>query len=198
MFLTFGSMDRRTEVPAKRRSFGTHQRLIRYKPIQVVRNGQSKRPELDCYLWLFPATTRKRSSARQSNGYKCSVLKSSISTSSSFLLTTVAGTAHVNSSEAMPQRTRRIRLILFARNFGHQIAVTAGIDAARGDAVVLMDADLQDSPEVVHEMIGKWRQGYDVVYGTRTERPGESLFKQSNGSRVLSIVKRSFRCTYSC
>lgn len=71
----------------------------------------------------------------------------------------------------------RIRLISFARNFGHQIAVTAGIDAASGDAVVLIDADLQDPPEVVHEMIAKWREGYDVVYGTRTERPGESAFK---------------------
>jgi glycosyltransferase involved in cell wall biosynthesis len=71
----------------------------------------------------------------------------------------------------------RIRLIGFARNFGHQIAVTAGIDAAYGDAVVLIDADLQDPPEVVHEMIAKWREGYDVVYGTRTERPGESAFK---------------------
>jgi glycosyltransferase involved in cell wall biosynthesis len=73
----------------------------------------------------------------------------------------------------------RIRLILFARNFGHQIAVTAGMDAARGDAVVLMDADLQDSPEIVHDMISKWREGYDVVYGTRTERPGESVFKRA-------------------
>jgi dolichol-phosphate mannosyltransferase len=71
----------------------------------------------------------------------------------------------------------RIRLIGFARNFGHQIAVTAGIDAACGDAVVLIDADLQDPPEVVHEMIAKWREGYDVVYGTRIERSGEPAFK---------------------
>jgi len=71
----------------------------------------------------------------------------------------------------------RMRLIFFARNFGHQIAVTAGIDAASGDAVVLIDADLQDPPEVIHEMIMKWREGYDVVYGTRTDRPGESPFK---------------------
>ena len=71
----------------------------------------------------------------------------------------------------------RIRVICFARNFGHQIAVTAGIDAAWGDVVVLIDADLQDPPEIMHEMISKWREGYDVVYGTRTERPGESAFK---------------------
>lgn len=71
----------------------------------------------------------------------------------------------------------RIKLIGFARNFGHQIAVTAGIDAANGDAVVLIDADLQDPPEVIHQMIAKWREGYDVVYGTRTERSNESRFK---------------------
>src|SRR5690606_3323856 len=70
-----------------------------------------------------------------------------------------------------------IKIIGFARNFGHQIAVTAGIDAANGDAIVLIDADLQDPPEVIHQMIAKWREGYDVVYGTRTERSGESRFK---------------------
>jgi len=71
----------------------------------------------------------------------------------------------------------RVKLIGFARNFGHQIAVTAGIDAANGDAVVLIDADLQDPPEVIHQMVAKWREGYDVVYGMRTERKGESAFK---------------------
>ena len=71
----------------------------------------------------------------------------------------------------------KVRIIGFARNFGHQIAVTAGIDAASGDAVVLIDADLQDPPEVMCQMIAKWREGYDVVYGTRTERMGESIFK---------------------
>jgi len=71
----------------------------------------------------------------------------------------------------------RIRVIGFSRNYGHQIAVTAGIDAAWGDVVVLIDADLQDPPEIVHEMIAKWREGFEVVYGTRTERPGESAFK---------------------
>ncbi|OBX17623.1 glycosyltransferase [Erythrobacter sp. QSSC1-22B] len=74
-------------------------------------------------------------------------------------------------------RDPRIKLLSFARNFGHQIAVTAGIDAASGDAVVLIDADLQDPPQTIVEMIVKWREGYDVVYGTRTLRPGESRFK---------------------
>lgn len=70
-----------------------------------------------------------------------------------------------------------VRVVAFARNFGHQIAVTAGIDAARGDALVIIDADLQDPPEVIPEMLAKWREGYDVVYGTRLDRPGESWFK---------------------
>lgn len=71
----------------------------------------------------------------------------------------------------------RIKLICFARNFGHQIAATAGIDAAEGDAVVLIDADLQDPPEVIHDMLEQWRMGYDVVYATRRKREGETAFK---------------------
>ena len=84
----------------------------------------------------------------------------------------------------------RIRVVGFARNFGHQIAVTAGIDAARGDAVVLIDADLQDPPEVVHEMIAKWREGYDVVYGTRTDRPGESAFKLATARGFYRLLNK--------
>ncbi len=75
------------------------------------------------------------------------------------------------------QQDQDIRILGFARNFGHQIAVTAGLDAACGDAVVLIDADLQDPPEVVSEMIQLWRNGYHVIYGTRVDRPGESAFK---------------------
>lgn len=71
----------------------------------------------------------------------------------------------------------RVTVIHFSRNFGHQIAITAGIDHARGDAVVIIDADLQDPPEVIGQMIEKWRGGFEVVYGQRTERPGESRFK---------------------
>ena len=84
----------------------------------------------------------------------------------------------------------RIRLIGFARNFGHQIAITADIDAACGDAVVLIDADLQDPPEVVHEMIGKWREGYDVVYGIRIGRPGESAFKLATARGFYRLLNR--------
>ena len=89
------------------------------------------------------------------------------------------------------QQDSRIRLIGLARNFGHQIATTAGIDAARGDAVVLIDADLQDPPEVIHEMIALWRQGHDVVYGTRAERSGESAVKllvAKTFYRLLSLM----------
>lgn len=71
----------------------------------------------------------------------------------------------------------RLRIVKFARNFGHQVAVTAGIDAAAGDAVVLIDADLQDPPEVVIQMIAKWEESFDVVYGVRASRAGESAFK---------------------
>jgi len=81
-----------------------------------------------------------------------------------------------------------IKLIAFARNFGHQIAVTAGLDAAQGDAVVLIDADLQDPPEVIHEMLAKWREGYDVVYGTRTERRGESFFKRLTARSFYRVL----------
>ena len=84
----------------------------------------------------------------------------------------------------------RVKVICFARNFGHQIAVTAGIDAALGDAVVLIDADLQDPPEVVHQMIDKWRDGYDVVYGTRTERPGESAFKLATARSFYRLLNK--------
>lgn len=84
----------------------------------------------------------------------------------------------------------RVKIIGFARNFGHQIAVTAGIDASSGDAVVLIDADLQDPPEVVHRMIEKWREGFDVVYGTRTERPGESAFKLATARGFYRLLNR--------
>jgi polyisoprenyl-phosphate glycosyltransferase len=71
----------------------------------------------------------------------------------------------------------RIRVIRFSRNFGHQVAITAGLEHASGDAVVIIDADLQDPPEVVLEFLAKWLDGYDVVYGVRTERAGETAFK---------------------
>ncbi|RJE84667.1 glycosyltransferase [Paenibacillus sp. 1011MAR3C5] len=71
-----------------------------------------------------------------------------------------------------------VRLIDFSRNFGHQIAITAGMDYAKGDAIVVIDADLQDPPEVILDMIAKWKEGYEVVYGRRLKRKGETLFKK--------------------
>jgi glycosyltransferase involved in cell wall biosynthesis len=71
----------------------------------------------------------------------------------------------------------RYRVLSFARNFGHQVAITAGVDWARGRAVVVMDADLQDPPSVVVEMVARWREGYDVVYAKRRSREGETFFK---------------------
>lgn len=84
----------------------------------------------------------------------------------------------------------RFRVIFFARNFGHQIAVTAGIDVAKGDAVIIIDADLQDPPAVMHEMIAKWQEGYDVVYGTRTLRPGESVFKLATAHKFYRLLNK--------
>ena len=86
---------------------------------------------------------------------------------------------------------RRLRVIGLSRNFGHQIAVTAGVDNAAGEAVVLIDADLQDPPELIIEMLAKWREGYDVVYGVRTRRVGESTFKLATAKgfyRFLNLI----------
>jgi glycosyltransferase involved in cell wall biosynthesis len=74
-------------------------------------------------------------------------------------------------------RDPRVCIVDFARNFGHQIAVTAGLDHARGEAVVTIDSDLQDPPRVIPELIARWREGYHVVYGVRAEREGETWFK---------------------
>ena len=71
----------------------------------------------------------------------------------------------------------RIRVIRFSRNFGHQTAITAGLEHTRGNAVVIIDADLQDPPEVIQEFFSKWLEGYEVVYGVRTQREGETVFK---------------------
>ena len=71
----------------------------------------------------------------------------------------------------------RYRTIGLSRNFGQQIAMTAGLDAARGEAVILMDADLQDPPEVIHDMVAKWQEGFEIVYARRRSRAGESSFK---------------------
>lgn len=83
-----------------------------------------------------------------------------------------------------------IKVVNFARNFGHQVAVTAGIDYATGRAVVLIDSDLQDPPEVITEMITKWKEGFDVVYAVRTKREGESRFKLATAKLFYRLIYR--------
>ena len=80
--------------------------------------------------------------------------------------------------QALVEKDPRYAILSFSRNFGHQTAITAGMDHARGEAVVVMDADLQDPPSVVLDMVAKWREGYDVVYGKRQSRAGETIFKR--------------------
>lgn len=84
----------------------------------------------------------------------------------------------------------RVRPVIFARNFGHQIAVTAGLDYSRGQAVVIIDADLQDPPEVILDLIAKWREGYEVVFAIRAEREGEGWFKLFTASLFYRLISK--------
>lgn len=83
-----------------------------------------------------------------------------------------------------------VRPVIFARNYGHQLAVTAGMDYSRGDAVLVIDADLQDPPEVMLDLIAKWREGFQVVYAVRAEREGESKFKLMTASLFYRLIYR--------
>lgn len=84
----------------------------------------------------------------------------------------------------------RVKIVNFARNFGHQVAVTAGIDFSSGHAVILIDADLQDPPEVILELIERWKAGYEVVYAVRAERKGESWFKLFTAKLFYRMIYR--------
>jgi len=86
-----------------------------------------------------------------------------------------------------------LRLLRLSRNFGHQAALTAGLDAARGDAVVLIDADLQDPPELIPVLVAKWHEGFDVVYGLRTKREGETRFKLWTASVFYRLLRAMTR-----
>ena len=90
----------------------------------------------------------------------------------------------------LAEEDSRVRPVILARNFGHQLAVTAGLDYSRGDAVTIIDSDLQDPPEVILEMIKKWREGYEVVYAVRAEREGESWFKLWTASLFYRLIFR--------
>jgi glycosyltransferase involved in cell wall biosynthesis len=90
----------------------------------------------------------------------------------------------------LQQADDRVRVVRLSRNFGHQVAITAGMEHAAGDAVTVIDADLQDPPEVIGEFVARWRQGYDVVYGVRTEREGETAFKLWTAKLFYRLIGR--------
>ena len=90
----------------------------------------------------------------------------------------------------MQLHDQRIRVVRFSRNFGHQVAITAGLEHTCGDAVVIIDADLQDPPEVIREFVDKWMEGYDVVYGVRAEREGETAFKLWTAKLFYRFISR--------
>ena len=87
-------------------------------------------------------------------------------------------------------RDERIKFLSFSRNFGHQIAITAGLDYSSGQAAVVMDADLQDPPEVIPQLIEQWRKGYDIVFAVRATRQGEGLFKRATAAIFYRLFRR--------
>jgi polyisoprenyl-phosphate glycosyltransferase len=90
----------------------------------------------------------------------------------------------------LANKDAHVRPVIFARNFGHQLAVTAGLDYSRGQAVVIIDSDLQDPPEIIPGLIAQWRAGYEVVYAIRTEREGETWFKLFTASLFYRLIYR--------
>lgn len=92
------------------------------------------------------------------------------------------------------KKDNRVKLLDFSRNFGHQVAISAGLDFAKGDAVVIIDADLQDPPELILKMIKKWEEGYEVVYGKRLVRKGETLFKKFTAYIFYRFLKNMTDC----
>jgi dolichol-phosphate mannosyltransferase len=86
-----------------------------------------------------------------------------------------------------------IKVVSLSRNFGHQAAITCGLNYSRGDAVIVMDADLQDPPEFIPELIKKWREGYDVVYAVREQRQGDSLFKRATAALFYRVIRKLAR-----
>jgi glycosyltransferase involved in cell wall biosynthesis len=87
-------------------------------------------------------------------------------------------------------RDPRVKIIRFSRNFGHQIAISAGIDYAEGDAVIIIDSDLQDPPEVIKDLVAKWSEGYEVVYAQRAHRAGETVFKLISAAMFYRVIRR--------
>ncbi|MEE8357766.1 MAG: glycosyltransferase family 2 protein [Anaerolineales bacterium] len=90
----------------------------------------------------------------------------------------------------LQSKDEKVKSVIFSRNFGHQIAVTAGLDTSKGEAVIIIDADLQDPPEVILDLIQKWKEGYEVVYAVRSKREGESWFKLFTASAFYRVIQR--------
>jgi polyisoprenyl-phosphate glycosyltransferase len=88
------------------------------------------------------------------------------------------------------ERDARVRVVNFSRNFGHQVAISAGLDHARGEAVVIIDSDLQDPPEVIPELIARWKDGAEVVYAQRAKRAGETRFKLLTAAAFYRLIRR--------
>jgi polyisoprenyl-phosphate glycosyltransferase len=110
-----------------------------------------------------------------------------------FELILVNDGCHDSSPEVMRQlheTDSRVKIINFSRNFGHQVAITAGTDYASGRAVVVIDSDLQDPPEVIPDMVERWREGYQVVYAVRSERAGETWFKKTTAGLFYRLIAR--------
>ncbi len=92
--------------------------------------------------------------------------------------------------EEIAKKDKKVKVISFSRNFGHQAAVTAGLKYVTGDAIVIMDADLQDPPELIPGMLEKWEEGYEVIYGKRSSREGESAFKLMTAKAFYSFINK--------
>jgi glycosyltransferase involved in cell wall biosynthesis len=92
--------------------------------------------------------------------------------------------------QELHQQDSRVRVVNFSRNFGHQIAISAGLDYARGQAVIIIDADLQDPPEVIPQLIARWKDGAEVVYAQRTRREGETGFKLVTAAAFYRLIER--------
>ena len=92
--------------------------------------------------------------------------------------------------QELREQDERVRIVNFSRNFGHQIAITAGADYAQGEAVVIIDADLQDPPSVILDMVAKWREGYEVIYAIRKQRKGETWFKLATAKLFYRLINK--------
>lgn len=90
----------------------------------------------------------------------------------------------------LAKNNEKIKVLSFSRNFGHQVAVSAGIEHSKGDCVVLIDGDLQDPPELISDMISKWNEGFDVVYGKRSKRNGETWFKKISAKMFYRTINQ--------